>query len=111
MQPSSSTHDLFSRAATHAAAFRESLAERPVRAAETYPEVRAAFRRRLDDSGRPASAVIDDLIAAADPGVVASAGPRYFGFVVGGALPSATAAEILAAGWDQNAWNSVLSPA
>jgi glutamate/tyrosine decarboxylase-like PLP-dependent enzyme len=110
MQPSSPTHELFSRAATHAAGFRDSLTDRPVRAAASYPDVRAGFRRPLDDAGRPPSEVIDDLIAVADPGIVASAGPRYFGFVVGGALPAATAAEILAAGWDQNAWNSVLSP-
>jgi glutamate/tyrosine decarboxylase-like PLP-dependent enzyme len=51
------------------------------------------------------------LIAAAEGGLVASAGPRYFGFVVGGALPAATAAEVLAAGWDQCALNPVLSPA
>ncbi|WP_432945129.1 pyridoxal phosphate-dependent decarboxylase family protein [Kribbella sp. CA-253562] len=110
MQPSSPTHELFSRAATHAAAFRDSLTERPVRAAASYADVRAGFRAPLGDTGRPPSEVIDDLIAVADPGIVASAGPRYFGFVVGGALPAATAAEILAAGWDQNAWNSVLSP-
>ncbi len=110
MQPSSLSHQLFTRAAAHAAAFRDSLAERPVHAAKSYPEVRADFRRPLAEAGRPAADVIDELIAVADPGIVASAGPRYFGFVVGGALPAATAAEILAAGWDQNAWNSVLSP-
>ncbi|GAB2567532.1 pyridoxal phosphate-dependent decarboxylase family protein [Kribbella endophytica] len=110
MQPSSLSHQLFTRAAAHAAAFRDSLAERPVHAARSYPEVRADFRRPLAEAGRPAAEVIDELIAVADPGIVASAGPRYFGFVVGGALPAATAAEILAAGWDQNAWNSVLSP-
>jgi glutamate/tyrosine decarboxylase-like PLP-dependent enzyme len=55
--------------------------------------------------------VLADLLATAEPGLVASAGPRYFGFVVGGALPAATAADILAAGWDQIATNAVTSPA
>ena len=50
-------------------------------------------------------------MAAADPGLVATAGPRYFGFVVGGASPATTAADMLAAGWDQIAFNAVTSPA
>lgn len=51
------------------------------------------------------------LIAAARPGLVGTVGPRFFGFVIGGALPAATAADLLAAGWDQCAYNEVLSPA
>src|SRR4051794_30864017 len=39
------------------------------------------------------------------------AGPGFFGFVMGGSLPAATAADMLAIGWDQTAFNTVLSPA
>ncbi|HEU4946093.1 MAG TPA: pyridoxal-dependent decarboxylase [Kribbella sp.] len=102
---------LFRKAADEAAGYRASLGERRVGAAKTQAEVRADFRRPLPDTGRPAEEVIDDLIDAAEGGLIASAGPRYFGFVVGGALPAATAAEMLVAGWDQNVWNAVLSPA
>src|SRR5207302_10590106 len=41
----------------------------------------------------------------------ATTGPRYFGFVVGGALDAASAADILTTGWDQPAFNAVTSPA
>src|SRR5690606_1661333 len=73
--------------------------------------VRAAFCQPLPQLGSSPSKVLDELVAAASGGLVATAGPRFFGFVVGGALPSATAADVLAAGWDQCAFNAVLSPA
>ena len=56
-------------------------------------------------------AVIEELAAAADPGVVASVGPRYFGFVVGGQLPASAAADWLTTAWGQNAVVHALSPA
>jgi len=102
---------LFIDAAGHAAAYRASLSERRVRAPKPLDEVRADFLRPFGNAPRPADEVIEELVSIADGGLVATAGPRYFGFVVGGALPTATAADILAAGWDQNAFNSVLSPA
>jgi glutamate/tyrosine decarboxylase-like PLP-dependent enzyme len=45
------------------------------------------------------------------PGTVAIGGPRYFGFVNGGALPIAQAAAWLGAAWDQNVGLPVMSPA
>ena len=58
-----------------------------------------------------ATTVAEQLAEAVDPGLVASAGPRYFGFVVGGALPASAAADWLTAAWGQNAGLNALSPA
>jgi len=65
----------------------------------------------LPDEGLDASAVVDELAAAVEPALVTSIGPRYFGYVIGGSLDAAVAADLLAAGWDQVAFNATTSPA
>ncbi|MBY8870587.1 aminotransferase class V-fold PLP-dependent enzyme [Micromonospora sp. PLK6-60] len=102
---------LFRAAADHAAGYRRSLPDRPVGVPVDQAAIAAAFAGPLPAAPTPPAQVLADLVAAAEPGLVATAGPRYFGFVVGGALPAATAADILAAGWDQLAFNPVTSPA
>ncbi len=99
------------RAAERARAYFESLPSRPVAPAVDLALLRDAFGGPVPEAGTDASSVIDALVAAAEPGLVATAGPRYFGFVTGGSLPAAVGADWLAAAWDQNAVLGVCSPA
>ncbi len=102
--------ELLRTAAAMAASYRTSLADRPVHAWRDFEQVRAAFEGPLPTSPSDPREVLQALADAADGGLVATAGPRYFGFVIGGALETATAADVLASGWDQCAFNAVLSP-
>ncbi|MGI9627470.1 MAG: pyridoxal phosphate-dependent decarboxylase family protein [Longimicrobiales bacterium] len=64
----------------------------------------------LPELGTDPAEVLRLLDEYGSPSTVASAGPRYFGFVTGGVLPAALATNWLAAAWDQNAFSRVSSP-
>ena len=86
-----------------AADFYASLPERPVGATATASELRNALAGPLPESPIDPHTVIAELAAAADAGIVAEAAGRYFGFVIGGAVPASLAADWLTSAWDQNA--------
>jgi len=102
---------LLGRLAEHADRYRASLPERRVFPETTYEDIHAALDGPLPEHGEPPERVIDDLVATAEPGIVATAGPRYFGFVIGGTLPAALAADWLVTTWDVSLDSKVLSPA
>jgi glutamate/tyrosine decarboxylase-like PLP-dependent enzyme len=93
-----------------AADYVESLGDRPIFPAVTPEELRAALGGPLPEQPVDAREVVTELAAAAEPGVVAMGSGRYFGFVIGGALPAALAADWLATAWDQNAGLYVAGP-
>lgn len=98
--------EVLDRAQRLGRAYLQGVARRPVGA--TDPD---GLRRTLSDEGEDPLEVLEDLAADADPGLVASAGPRYFGFVVGGALPVAVGADWLVSAWDQMSGMYSASPA
>jgi glutamate/tyrosine decarboxylase-like PLP-dependent enzyme len=102
---------LFTDVADRAAAYRTAVAGiRVYPQADAAASVRAALGELRDSPADPA-VVLQELADAVEPGLVATTGPRFFGFVIGGALPAATGADMLAAVWDQPAFNAVTSPA
>ena len=86
------------------------LTDRRVGASLTYEDVLAMLDGPLPETGEDAEAVLD-AVAALEPGMVATAGPRYFGFVTGGVLPAALAADWLVSTWDGPHFGRVPSPA
>jgi len=102
---------LLAKTAAQAASYLSALDQRPVGVRADRSELLARLGGPLPEKPTDADTVVDDLARAADPGLIGSAGPRYYGFVVGGSLPSALAADWLTSVWDQNAGGYVLSPA
>jgi glutamate/tyrosine decarboxylase-like PLP-dependent enzyme len=94
-----------------AADFLDRLPDRPVWPHVDLADLRTALGGPLPERGEDPGGVLEALAARAEPGIVGSAGPRYFGFVVGGGVPGALAADWLTSAWDQNAGLYALSPA
>jgi glutamate/tyrosine decarboxylase-like PLP-dependent enzyme len=99
------------RAAELGLDFVDGLPERHVGSRTDAAALISSLGGPLPEDGTDPVAVVEALAEAVDPGLVASAGPRYFGFVVGGALPASAAADWLTTAWGQNAVVHALSPA
>lgn len=102
---------LLKKTTAHALDYLAGLPERRVAPAPEAEAGLAALAGPLPEEPTSPEEVLDLLARAGAPGTVASVGPRYFGFVTGGTLPAALAANWLAGAWDQNAGLRVMSPA
>lgn len=108
---SSSLRETLSRTLAHALAWREAESSTPVAATATRDELFAHLNVPLTETGIPPAEIIDELVAAAKAGLANTTGGRFFGWVIGGSLPSALAADWLTSAWDQNAGAFAVSPA
>jgi glutamate/tyrosine decarboxylase-like PLP-dependent enzyme len=103
---------LLDAARNRAQQFLESLDSRPVRAEASAEELRALLAIELPQKrSTDATAVFEEFVEAMDRGIVASAGSRYFGFVIGGSVPISLAADWMVSTWDQNPGLFATSPA
>ena len=101
---------ILERVLEEATGFLDSLPDRQVAARADVDGVAAALRRPLPEEGAEPLEVIEELIAGAEPGVVAMPSGRFFGWVIGGVLPATLAADWLTSTWDQNAGLLASSP-
>src|SRR2546430_1068111 len=103
-------HTVLHQAAALAAQYLAGLRTRSVAPTPAALERLRSLDRPLADGPADPAAVLAELHAVGSPATMASAGGRFFGFVVGGSLPAALAASWLAAAWDQDAGRAVMAP-
>ena len=99
------------RVLDEASGFLSGLGERPVAARTDVDQVAEALGGPLPERSSDPLEVLEELIAGAEPGLVAMPSGRFFGWVIGGVLPAALGADWLTSTWDQNAGLLVSSPA
>jgi glutamate/tyrosine decarboxylase-like PLP-dependent enzyme len=103
-------NELMMDAARRGVRYVESLGTRKVYPSSEALEHLHELDQPLQDESADPFEVLEILDTIGSPATVASASGRYFGFVIGGSLPVALAANMLAAAWDQNAAIYVSSP-
>ena len=103
--------ELLERVLEEATGFLDGLDDRRVASADDVDGVAKVLGGPLSEQGADPLAVIEELIAGAEPGLVAMPSGRFFGWVIGGVLPAALAADWLTSVWDQNSGLLVSSPA
>jgi glutamate/tyrosine decarboxylase-like PLP-dependent enzyme len=103
--------NVLNAAAAYAARYLETLDSRPIGATASLAELRVRLAKPFPEMGQDAEQVIHDLVRDADGGILGSTNARFFGWVIGGTLPVAIAADWLTSTWDQNGASNLTSPA
>ncbi|MBD1543497.1 aspartate aminotransferase family protein [Arthrobacter sp. IA7] len=103
--------DALAAAVRHATRWLESQPSRRVGPQQAARELVAAFDGALPQSGMAPADVVDYLASHAEPGLMAMPSGRFFGWVIGGTLPAAMAADWLVSSWDQNSGLRYATPA
>jgi glutamate/tyrosine decarboxylase-like PLP-dependent enzyme len=98
-------------AAAHAARYLETLSSRPIAANASIKELRSRLFRPLPEFAMDPKDVIEELVRDTEGGLMGSSSGRFFGWVIGGTLPAALAADWLTSAWDQNAASNLTAPA
>ena len=102
--------DVLALAADRATRYAQSVPERRVSPSAEAVAALSQFHEKFPDHSTPPGEVIAMLDDVGSVATVATTGGRYFGFVIGGSLPAATAASWLTSAWDQNMALRVMSP-
>ena len=97
--------------AAHATRFLETVDSRPIATTASLEELRSRLAKPLPEASTASEQVINDLVHDTDGGILGSSNSRFFGWVIGGTLPAALAADWLTSAWDQNAASNVTAPA
>jgi glutamate/tyrosine decarboxylase-like PLP-dependent enzyme len=95
----------------HARRYLGSLSSRPIAANASIEDLRSRLSRPPPEAGIDPEDVIDELVRDTEGGLVGSASGRFFGWVIGGTLPTALAADWLTSAWDQNGASNLTAPA
>jgi len=111
MSTNSPFHAPLSAALNHALGHLDSCETSSVAATVDLATLRQRLNLPLNENGIDALKVLSDLVSGVEGGILGSAGGRFFGWVIGGSLPAALAADWLTSAWDQNAGLYACGPA
>jgi glutamate/tyrosine decarboxylase-like PLP-dependent enzyme len=103
--------NMLNAAAAYAVNYVETLDTRPVGTTVSLADLRARLTKPLPETGTDSEHVIRELIDDVAGGILGSTSGRFFGWVIGGTLPVALAADWLTSAWDQNAASNIAAPA